>query len=703
MQRKVCYSMVVRTQRHSGFSLIEIVFTMTLVLVLAGLSLWTLRPANSKAPSRGLALAVAEELGAARQLAISTGHPVALGIPADASPLASSIYRLEGWNIPTVTWSKGFAGDYPNCGFAAAKWTGGGTWTNGAPESVVSKALNFDMAGQWLPTSLQDDYIFCFTPDGGLVTNSLPALDGRYTVVVGQYLDISGGTVNAAKDPVTIFVSPYGAIEVVTGMPGSNVPQSGSGGNVTSAPVQRTDFLPGEVRLSKIKVAPAMDQPVPGVDGFCVPGQYVTMEVYAYDPEGRGLFAKWKQGPQKGIFTYPDGGAPAGSVLETEVDRMEYVDQAPAGLEWPADPPPPGGLFRARWGWTVPPNSVPGTVYEITVDVKDVNGDIQIAHLPPKLVMRTAPKGRIVAEKLINGIWQIVQFNPDGSGEALLSPVGVPESMPSIDRSGTRMALLQGNLPNRYVKVRALDGGFEKNISGAAGPFTSVAISPDGAWVSYRNNTTNELITVKVDGSDSHTFPQSWIAGSGVVIKKSRSGFSQDSHYLIYENQATLRICQLGNWGSDTEYLSNTHTTDDGTIAEQLYAPISYVTPDGDERVMFSLGNHNPVLVSVPWTPGSPLGSLSCFNPPMLLPDLNGGGGGSGSSTYEDDYPSVSQDGTQLILNRSPFSDGATEDVADQELWIAPWDGGVHNYVGPPIKVSLGNVRRAAWIPEPKP
>jgi hypothetical protein len=381
---------------------------------------------------------------------------------------------------------------------------------------------------------------------------------------------------------------------------------------------------------------------------------------------------------------------------------MEFVDQAPDDLDWPDVAPPPGGLFRARWGWTVPQNSPPNTEYEIEVDVKDAKGECHIVNPPPKLVMHSAPKGRIIAEKLINGIWQIVQFNPDGSGQRLLSPVGVPESMPSVDHSGTKMALLQGAMPNRYVKVRSLDGGYEHNITPTPGPFTSVALSPDGAWVSYRNNGTNQLITMKVDGSDSHTFAQSW-TGGGVLTKKSRSGFSQDSQYLIYETGSTLRFCRLGAWGTDAEYISNTHPGSGGdpTVQEQLFAPTSYLTPDGEERIMFSAGNHNPVLVSVAWSPASPPGSLVFFGGPnMVLPDLNGAGGsGSGSSSSEDDYPSITWDGTGLVLNRSPFSDGATEDVDDQELWIAPWDSGAHNYVGPPFKVGLDDVRRAVWIP----
>jgi type II secretory pathway pseudopilin PulG len=697
-------------RRSFGFTLIEIIFTLTLVVVLAALSLWTLRPANSKAPSRGLATALSEELSAARQLAISSGHPVALGIPVDGtSAVAASIYRLEGWNLPTVTWSKGFAGDFPNCGFAAVRWSGG-TWTNGADESVVSKIGAFNLL-TWLPDDLEDDYVFCFTPDGGLVTNDLPALDNRYVVVVGQYLDVSAGgtgsTLNGGKDPISLFISPYGAIEVVTGTPGGAIASAGDAGNATSEPVGRTEFEPGEVRLSNIVVTPRMDGQ-PDDEGFCVPGQYVTLEVYAYDPEGRGLFAKWKQPTAKGIFTYPDGGAGTGAVLESEVDRMEFLQAPPPGVTWSGTAPPAGGVFRARWGWTVPENSTPGTTYEIEVDVKDAKGECEIINPPPKITMTTAPSGRIIAERFINppGIWQIVQLNPDGSGQRLLSPVGVPESMPSIDRTGTKMALLQGTGANRYVKVRSLEGGYERNIAGP-GNFTSVALSPDGAWISYRDNAAGQLTTRQVDGSNSFTVSQSWPVSGGHTIKKSRSGFSQDSRFLIYENANTLRTVNLAaGVSSDTVFAGPvTQNGSAGVVAEQLFAPSSFVKPNGEEWVIFSLGNHDPVLVTVPWQNGAPHGAIAAFGPPMLLPDLDGPGvAGSGSGDLEDDYPAVTSDGRSLILTRSVMSDGDVEDTDGQIALVVPYNAATTNYVGPPIPVMVADIRRAVWVPaEPTP
>jgi prepilin-type N-terminal cleavage/methylation domain-containing protein len=708
MKDRMWYSMLVRRKVRQGFTLIEIIFTMTLVLVLAGLSLWTLRPANSRAPSRGLATAIAEEIGAARQLAMATGRPVALGMPTDSSSaVASSVYRLEGWNRPTVTWSKGFSGDYPSCGFAAAQWSGGGTWSNVVDESVVSKLGAFDLTGQWLPSELSDDYIFCFTPEGGLVTNGLPALDGRYSIVVGQHLDISpgasGSTVNAAKDPITVFVSPFGAVEIVTGMPGSNVP-TGSGGDVTAAPIARSDFdSSGDVRISNIRITPRMDGS-PEDEGVCVPGQFVTFEVFAYDPEGRGLFAKWKQPAAKGIFTYPDGGAPSTAVLNSEVDRMEFVKEQPPGpITWTGAPPPSGGLFRARWSWTVPQNSLPGTVYEIEVDVKDVKGDCTIVNPPPKVVLRTAPAGRIIAERQINGVWQLIQMNPDGSNPRLLSPVGVEETLASLDKTGTKIALLQGPAGARYVKVRTLDGGIDRNIAGPA-DFTSVSLSPDGSWISYRNNSSGKLFTRKVDGSASLLpIDQAW-GGPPPSPPRSRSGWTSDSKFLLYEQDTEIHYVHLGP-GNNTGVLIKGVRPNENPD-ERLYAPTCYMQ-NGQDRVMFSAGNFNPVLCSAPLIQsgnslqsfdrgkfGSPYTTTPGSDTALAMPDMDGSGGSAGSSGLDDCYPNIAFDGSFMAVTRGP--QGGHIDL-NQETLLLPRVG--FNFKGPPIAVIGGNTRRAVWLP----
>ncbi len=706
--------MTVRSSGSRGFTLIEVLFTLVLFGLLTGLSLYTLKPANSKAPTRGMALALEEELAAARQLAISSGHPVALGIPTESgsAPAASSVYRLEGWNLPTITWSKGFAGDYPEVGFAAARWAGGSDWDNNLPPSDVAKLAGFQLS-RWLPSKHADDYIFCFTPEGGLVTNNLWAQNGRYTVVVGRNLQVAGRVVSAGDQPVTLLISPYGGIEAVTGVPGSSLPSSGTASPI-SEPAHLTQPGPGEVRLSNIVVTPRIEGG-PENEGVCVPGQYVTLEVYAYDPQGRGLFAKWKQPGRKGIFTYPDGKAGTGAILESEVERMEFVNEQPPGLTWTGTSPPAGGLFRARWGWTVPMNSAPGDTYEIEVDVKDAKGEVHIVNPPEKIIYKPAPDGKVIVEKNIGGIWQLVQMNPDGSNHRILSPPGVEETMASIDSAGTKMAFLQGAGGGQTrVKVRALDGGYERSIAGP-GPFTSVSLSPNGTWISYRNNnagTTGILTTQKVDGSGSvPNFTQA-LPGSTAPYPRSRTGWSRDSEFMFYEGSADIRWRNL-NTGADGLLVGQIRNTSGGI--EQLYAPVGYRAPVpslGQERVLFSLGAFNPVLMSVPVNRsgggittvlnggnyGDFTTSPSSAGQNMFV-DIDGGGGGAGSGGLDDCYPNISTDNRWLILNRTP--QGTSIDLTPQTTLFIAMNGQGNYEGGSPTttRVMTGDIRRAIWVP----
>lgn len=697
--------MYVRTYARRGFTLTEVMFTLVLLVILAGMSLSALRPAKAKGPTRGLAMALEEELSAARQLAISSGHPVALGMPTGngARPVAASIYRLEGWNYPNLTWVKGFSGDYPGIGFVAGDWPGAASAT--APVNSASKLAGFTLA-TWLPSDYANDYVFCFTPDGGLVGQNLKSVNGRYPVVVGSRLQASLGSVNAGNEPMTLMVSPYGGIEIVTGVPSGTLPTSSGGTAPISQPAQTTAFDDsGGVYISEIKVTPRVGGP--GTEGQCVPGQYVTLEVYAYDPEGRGLFAKWKQPNLKGIFTYPDGGAGDGAVLESEVERMEFVNVAPPGIDWvTADGnsfTPPGGVFRARWGWTVPFNSEPEDRYSIEVDVKDASGQCEILNPPQPVVFEVSPRGKLIVEKLVGGIWQLVQMNPDGSNFRLLSPPGISETLASLNSTGTKMAFLRHTGGGTRVMIRPLDGGTPSFVDdGAAGAFTSVSLSPNGDWVSYRNNSSGQLITKKVNGTMRFEQTQSLL---GTPYPRSRTGWSRDSKFMFFEHAKGIhwRNLESTSTGVLVENISS-------SIVEELYAPVGYFA-HGQERVLFSLGNYNPVLMSVPVNrTGGSIDSVSASgfgdftstpssNSQNMFVDLDGGGGSAGSGSFDDCYPNISSDNQWLILNRTPI--GTDVDLATQATLFVGLNT-VGNYEGGSTGTSrliTGDFRRAIWVP----
>ena len=712
-----------RRSRQLGLTLIEVVLTLLLVGLLSGLSLWALKPGKSKLSSLALATALGEEFEATRKLAIAQGRPTALCIPTDggASPLASSVYRLEGWNKPVVMASKGYGGDYPGLFFLAARWSGP-AFTEGLPGSPLSKFELFNLAN-WLPEEYKNDYVFCFTPDGGVISNGQPATDGRYTILVAANPVVGGSppnmrTLNGANGAATLLLSPSGGVEVVAGVP-SGVLGAGSPATIVPSTAQgQTGYGGGgaTVKLSKIRILPN-PATAPPDQGICVPGQVVTLEVYAYDPEGRALFSKWTQVAEttpgiNGQFTYPHSSTNAN--LVGEVDKMEFVYKVPDNVQWMSGPPPAGvGVFRARWNWTVPISSEAGDRYRVQADVRDVKGEVYIEN-PPVETFVTPPVGRLLVERRgPDGLWQLVMMNPDGSGERVLSQPGVEEGMPSLDRGSTKMAFLQGTSPARYVKVRPLNGGPEWTAAGP-GTYNSVSMSPDGAWVSFRDDTAGQLITRRVGGGGTpiEVNQPFWVGGHGV--KKSRTGWSQNSRYMLYEKDGLLFSHGLYGGGEHQLISSQFMNTVPGYHGpEAPYAPTTYQTVAG-ERLLLSLGNNNPVLISFP------INEALLSGPQQVAPGnlaldyevetegnlLRVGYGLHGPNGADNDYPSISSDGSFLVFTRSPQTSGdghsgIPEDTEGQVLMIVPRNG--DNFIagpGGPTTMPVSNVRRAIWIPE---
>jgi type II secretory pathway pseudopilin PulG len=692
-----------RTER--GLSLIELVVVFSIAVLIIGITISSLKPGKDKTSSLALAAAIADEFRAARQLAISHGYPVAIGIPTGngGSQAADSVYRLEGWNVPRITWSQGYGGDYPQLGFAAARWSpASGTFSNGATVPPLSKIGVFTL-NTWVPAAHQNDSIFCFTPEGGIVTNALPALNDRYTVVIAKDPQFSAGTLTAGEEPAVVYISANGAVDYSKGTPGTTLSPAGPAPN-------RAAFKPREqlagsavIRLSEIVVRPNANDP--NADAFCTPGQQVTFELFAYDPEGRELFTQWTQsqvapvgGNKLGSFTFPrstEGG------LVQEAERMEYVPNPPAGINWGTAQPPPGGCFRSRWTWTVPLTSVRGDVFQVEADVQDATGNATIENQPSPLRLPAPPPGRLLVEifNVFLNRWEIVRMNPDGSGRLMLTPVGTEETMPSVDHNGTKMAYLSGppgNVDNRRVKVRSLTGGGEFTITPAAGRYTSVSISPDGGWLSYRldgtapGQGTNFIQRIDQPAGTAWSFPQNW-GGSVVDVERSRTGWSEDGRYAVWGNDTSIIATDLTNGTNNTIF------TYSPIQNERIFAPTCFrPMGTGPEKMLFTIGNINPVLGHIPFNPtGSGSGSFN--DGTITLIDLNAGGGGAGSSVFDDNLPSVSIDGHSLILPREDRSIGS-----QRSALVVDWVGNdtTGNFISTPPGRSLNHeIRSATWLP----
>lgn len=705
------------SKKHSGFTLIEMLVVLVILVMGAAIGFRALSTAKSKSPTLAVTRALSRTLEEARQRAISEGKPVAIGFSTNGSSQSSHYYRLEGWNTPHVTKVWSLAGDFPTVRVMSGDWAGISVST-ATPTNTKSSRVN--LAG-WLPAANYGDLIFCFTPDGGCITNGLPRLNGDFILVASNGAVVnagpSGGPFNAstvsivqAGDPRTLLISPSGGIRELGGLPGAAAGVVASGQTFTApTTVARALTQPGtsEVEISTIVVSPNPEDTANTDEGVCIPGEYVSLEVYARDPEGRQLFAKWNQtadagnsSPSLGLFTTPDGNS---SVLANEVDRMEWVPDYTGFTGAP-------GAFRARWVWTVPPNSQPDDRYLINVDVRDADAEATITN-PPGITLVHAPSGNIVYEKLVGGIWQIFRGNRSGTNDFPLSDPGLTETWVNVANDRRTLALLVDvGGGNQQIEIRTLDGTIRRRITTHTGQYLGLSMSHTGNYLAWYENvdaTTMNCHTMRVDATNHQQWPVTKYFNADHNPPKTRPTFDPSGDYVIYEDNGTIKshlISAAPSPGSDPELLplAVQTTADLGPIPQSVNAPYVYFWPSASPpqwRMIVSVGNHDPVISDIPFqnvTSGWGYNDFNDYSPFFIQV---GGPGVTGSGGFDDDFPRVSADGQRLLFTRSAASTSAGPDPGPFTLmYLARQPALTGPFVGPPVIVRNGAGRRGAWV-----
>lgn len=550
--------------RSRGFSLIELMVTLTIAAIVFGLGIAGLGKARTAGNSRGLATAVAAELRYAREKAISSGSPVAVVFP---NGVGRSLFWLEGATDPVVSRSSNFEGDYPQGAVTVATYPGPSFEKNAAMPGFKGRAWSEGLDA-WLPDKYKNHFVFMFTPNGSVVTNDLPSADGSYRVIVGTGAEItptaapvgewdwvSGNdnvyyTLNASGEPYTVAISLSGSVEYDKGLAGWN--QSGvstAGGksqSVTAPPKPEVTYQPKLPKIIHRRITPPAEE----LDGELVhvldKGEYLTLEVFAQSQDGKPLFAGWNDTPTtkkgdsdfKGRFSVPNGA----------LERMEFYPE----FDIKEDGVIVKNVWRSVWTWTPPPNAEAGDRYSLEVDVKDAKQTLSatIPDLPPVTV---APPGEIVFERRVGGRWQLFTMWADGSRQKRLSKgphdyrcasatangrfiayerngneVWVMNSdgtgeikvangrVPTISPTGNSIAYMTGSL----VVVRRLDSkagaptSTESSqittVTGAPNPSNRIAYSPDGKWVYFT-----------APGGNGVAYAQLSFPGEGIAIVNS--------------------------------------------------------------------------------------------------------------------------------------------------------------------------------------
>ena len=189
-----------RPHDSRGFSLIEVMASLTLISIVLGLSLTSVKPGGQGSP-KAMAQVIADRLRAAQARARSEGFPVAIAFPSDGGTMATcqSFYQLEGFVFPRITESRRFDKENPGVYFGLVHWAR-------PANPTVTPASTGDgfVLDAWGPPT--EDPMFIFLPSGQVTSNGIAHSSGLYSIVVGRGFQASLSTPDG--DPGTATPGP---------------------------------------------------------------------------------------------------------------------------------------------------------------------------------------------------------------------------------------------------------------------------------------------------------------------------------------------------------------------------------------------------------------------------------------------------------------------------------------------------------------
>lgn len=482
-------------RNRKGFSLLEVVFTVGLLGVTAGLFMVSgAQRLKSKPAVTALANALANDLGQARLLAMRQLSPVAVIFPSNSSaPHSNSLYQLEGLTSPRITRSQNFAGEYPNISMFIGSWNGSET-TN--PLVAGTKWTDFNV-NQWLslPAARKKDSAFIFLPDGTVQGKrdgaGLPQFNGEYHIAVGAGFNYSGDNLNAAGETMTVCINGGGAIHVESGLTGSSILTKGSmQSSQAPAPAVRRDAIQhamGDPKGSSTLPAPA-DTDTPTT---IPPDGFATITAFAEDSNqsGERLFCRWKVQPpagrDDGVFSIPlDPGK--GAAMDFNPDAK--VIQGGFPTVKPA--------YQSTYMWRPPANAQPGDIFKLQLTLQNqATGEWQDVGVAKKV--QITPYGAVLFQYDKAGKRRLYRMKPDGTGKRLFhiypSTPAEPnttynEFHPAVSADGNRVAFLSNNRPG----VTGTDIFLTDRAGATCTRVTegmqceSVCLSPDGSRVAFK-------------------------------------------------------------------------------------------------------------------------------------------------------------------------------------------------------------------------
>lgn len=486
-----------RGRKRPAFTLAEMVIVVGLMSILLVLSTSNFYKVRGKSGAQGLSMTVLEEFRRVRQEAVAHRRPTALVFPTanGTKPSTSAFYVMEGETVPRVIRSVDYYGEYAGATAYVGHWPGQ-TFVAGIPTATSSKWDNFDVAA-WLSSkdakdagyNCQNDFAYVFLPDGSLRTNSLPAFDNAYHVLIASGVSYSGtgstSTLTASGEAFTICLSNIGGIDAVGGIQGQDgsIAANGSLGTAHSTatpPGLTTNTTRAPEDATAVGSVPTIYPPPgvildPNVDAYVRPNQFVTLEMRCNSPSGDELFCSYtvtidhttNKGTGSGIFSRPGSN---GGMIKDDDDHYS----APGGrMEWDQA----AGNWKSVWQWAPPADARAGDLYTVNPLVANkrtgVPRNIGIAK-----TIRVVKPGKILYEKDGTAIWSMDEA---GNRKALYRNNA---AQPSASLDGARMAWVRGG--NIWLSLRE-DPSADVALT-TSGGCSNPCLSPSGNWIAFRRS-----------------------------------------------------------------------------------------------------------------------------------------------------------------------------------------------------------------------
>jgi Tol biopolymer transport system component/type II secretory pathway pseudopilin PulG len=526
-------------QLQSGFSLAEILVSITIVLFIGGGLLNLGARPQGEARASGVAELLEEEFRAARLDAMKDKTYVAIVFPSEggAKPHASAYYRLEGFQKPRLTRSIDLSAEYPGLSVFVGYWgldlaslddSGSGNTT-----SLARTQEDWDFSSWEAP--FPADHHLVFGPEGKVYSSNLPRFDNAYHFLVTGGVEYTGATLDGVRTftprqvsaPSTVSVSLAGFVGTSPGVLAQDGSVSAASSTMASSEEPaRAATIPApsssDPQILSINIFPIPEpRTLPsGVDATVDLRGYLTLRIGAVDVDGDRPFCTWSCEKISG------SGSGAGTFSSPQNTQMVRNN----------------GDWDATWEWRPPTDALPGDIYELRVAVTDQTGRTVEGQLGASGRVEVIPSGQIVYER-DQDIWIV---NADGTGERSLTAHPALESSPAISPEGTRISFVSDRTGTVQLYTMGNDGRNVRlvPISGMGANFWSppsrqetVSWSPNGNEFLFGLNNpggSETLLITSADGSSpEQVIPETDCNQVSWHPNLRRALFSGDSHTAL--------------------------------------------------------------------------------------------------------------------------------------------------------------------------